>query len=160
MYMYIYIYIYTYVYTNKTINQHLSLYTYTYMCLYAYIYIYIYVCNHPFVPPTSLIESSGRVRRAGLRCLRCAAGSERLAEYGWKPHRVVLGSNTSYWYMCEKQRGTVSSNWLFQTVLFQQYSANLAGSRLSKRGSGPRRPRLDILYQIISDDIIILQYTI
>ena len=43
-----------------------------------------------------------------------------------------LGSNKNtspasfYWYVREKQKGTVSSNLRFQTVPFQQYSANLS----------------------------------
>ena len=56
---------------------------------------------------------------------------ERLAEYGWKSHRVfVVKKNLSrasmYCYMREQPRGMVSSNSRFQTVLFQQYSANLS----------------------------------
>ena len=55
---------------------------------------------------------------------------ERLAEYGWKPHRVFLAQKTTlrgsiYWYMRERQRCTVSSNSRSQTALFPQYSANL-----------------------------------
>ena len=57
--------------------------------------------------------------------------SERLAEYGWRPHRDFLDRKnlqraSTYWYMREKQRGTVSSNSRFQMVLVQQYSANLS----------------------------------
>ena len=60
-----------------------------------------------------------------------AAYVDRLAEYGWKPHRDCLArKNLSrasvYWHMHETQRGTVSSKSRFQTVLFQQYSANLS----------------------------------
>ena len=58
---------------------------------------------------------------------------ERLAEYGWKPHRDSLAPKSLsraliYWYMCSNQRGTASSNSRFQTVLvlFQQYSADLS----------------------------------
>ena len=62
---------------------------------------------------------------------RCMWRVERLAEYGWKPHRASLAlkglSRASiYWYMREKQRRTVSSNSNCQTVLVQQYSANLS----------------------------------
>ena len=58
---------------------------------------------------------------------------ERLAEYGWKPHRFSLAQRglsraSIYWYMHEQQRRTVSSNWRRQTVLFQQYSTNLSFS--------------------------------
>ena len=54
--------------------------------------------------------------------------NERLAEYAWKPHRICLAqtklSPASFdCYMREKQRGKVSSNPRFQTVLFQEYSA-------------------------------------
>ena len=54
-----------------------------------------------------------------------------MPEYGWKPHRVVLAnrkllSASCYWYIRQKQRGTVSSNSRFQTVLVQQFSANIS----------------------------------
>ena len=57
--------------------------------------------------------------------------TERGADYGRKPHRDCLPpKNLSwasiYWYMREQLRGTVSSNTTFQTVPFQQYSANLS----------------------------------
>ena len=50
---------------------------------------------------------------------------------GWKPHRIRLAQTSLslapfHWYMHEQQRGTVSSNSRSQTVLFQQYSANLS----------------------------------
>ena len=56
---------------------------------------------------------------------------KRLVEYGWKPHRDVLAQEyisrpSIYWYMHETQKGKVSSNSSLQTVLFQQYSANLS----------------------------------
>ena len=56
---------------------------------------------------------------------------ERLAEYGWKPHRDSLARKTLsrasiYWYMREKQRGMVASNSRFQRELFQRYSINLS----------------------------------
>ena len=62
----------------------------------------------------------------------------RLAEYGWKPHhdRDFLAQHKKqqahapfYSYMCEQQRGTVSSKSGFQAVLFQRYSANLSMNR-------------------------------
>ena len=67
----------------------------------------------------------------GLRVGQLRAACERLAEYGWKPHRDFLARKSQspapfYWYMRETQRGTVSSNSRFQTILFQQYSANLS----------------------------------
>ena len=37
-----------------------------------------------------------------------------------------LSAASFHWYMRDKQRGTVSSNSRFQTVLFQQCSANLS----------------------------------
>ena len=45
----------------------------------------------------------------------CAHNIERLAECGWKPHRIVVAqTNLSRpsicWCTCEKQRGSVSSN--------------------------------------------------
>ena len=63
---------------------------------------------------------------------------ERLAEYGWKPHRDMLAQQkqskaSTYWYMRETQRGTLSSNSRFQTVPFQQCSANL-----SRQGEEPK----------------------
>ena len=69
-------------------------------------------------------------KRGPLRC-RPKPVLERLAEYGWKPHRDLLAQKSLsrasiYWYMRETQRGTVSSNSRFQTVLFQQCSANLS----------------------------------
>ena len=57
---------------------------------------------------------------------------ERLAEYGWGPHRVVLGSTKKlsrasvYWCAREKQRGAVSSSSRFQTILLQRYAANIS----------------------------------
>ena len=62
--MYIYIYIYVCI--------HVYIYIYIYIPLSIYIYIYICMCS------------------PSLR-LMCDA-FERLAEYGWKPHRVVVGS--------------------------------------------------------------------
>ena len=55
--------------------------------------------------------------------------TETLAEYDWKPHRDLLAPKSLSpasidWHMYETQRGTVSSNSRFQTVLFQQYSTN------------------------------------
>ena len=52
---------------------------------------------------------------------RLRISCERLAEYGWKPHRVFSAQNnllraSIYWYMREQQRGTVSSNSRFQTA--------------------------------------------
>ena len=57
---------------------------------------------------------------------------ERLAEYGWKPHRIALAQKklsraSIYWHMREKWRGTVSSSSRFQTVLFQQHSTSPSG---------------------------------
>ena len=57
--------------------------------------------------------------------------AEMLAEYGWKPHRDFLAQKKQspapvHWYVHEQLKGTVFSNWRFQTVLFQQYSANLS----------------------------------
>ena len=101
VYIYIYIRIYTYIYI------------YIHVCRYIHIYIYIYIHiwflwpgdNHPLI--------------------------ERLAEYGWKPHRdCLVQTNLSlasmYWYMRETQRGTVSSNSRAHTALFQEYSTNLS----------------------------------
>ena len=67
----------------------------------------------------------------GLQQLPRPAIDERLAEYGWKPHRDCLAQRnlsraSIYWYMREQQRGTVSSNSRVQTALVQQYSANLS----------------------------------
>ena len=66
---------------------------------------------------------------------------ERLAEYSWKSHRVVLAQKqlspaSLYWHLREKQRGTVSSNTRFQTALFRQYSANLSLIDVLKVGVG------------------------
>ena len=63
------------------------------------------------------------------------ASDERLAEYGWKPHREFLAQQQpspapSYLYMHDKQKGTVSSNSRFQTVLFRPYSAKLSSEEL------------------------------
>ena len=57
--------------------------------------------------------------------------NEKLAEYGWKPHRDrVARKNLSrasiYRYTHENQRGTASSNSRCQTVPFRQHSANLS----------------------------------
>ena len=38
--------------------------------------------------------------------------------------------NSIDWYVCEKQRGTISLNSRFPTVLFQQHSANLSRLRV------------------------------
>ena len=59
--------------------------------------------------------------------------SERLAEYGRKPHRDLLAQQTisrasTHWRMFETQRGTASSNSRFQAVLLQQCSANISVS--------------------------------
>ena len=65
--------------------------------------------------------------------------NQSLAEYGWKPHRIVgaqksISRASTHWYMREKQGGTVSSNSRFQTVLFKQYSANLSRITVPQRG--------------------------
>jgi hypothetical protein len=67
---------------------------------------------------------------------------EKLAEYDWKPHCVFLAQKSRswasiYWYMREKQRGTVSTDLRFQTVQFKQYSANLSLSDVPRRRRGP-----------------------
>ena len=61
---------------------------------------------------------------------------ERLAECGWKPDRYLLAQTnlsmaSTYWYMHATESVTVSSNSRFQTVLFQQHSANLSDLGLS-----------------------------
>ena len=77
-------------------------------------------------------------KRAGTGPDTLPAGSvmrrrlhERLADHGWKPHRELLAQKqlshaSIYWHMRETQRGAVSSNSRYQTVLFQQYSTNLS----------------------------------
>ena len=56
---------------------------------------------------------------------------ERMVEYGWKPNRKGLAQPNIACasidlHMRAEQRGTVSSNSKFLTVLFQQNSANLS----------------------------------
>ena len=56
---------------------------------------------------------------------------EMLAEYGWKPHQELLTKKQQIpaqfeWYTHGKLWGTVLSNSKHQTVLVQQYSANLS----------------------------------
>ena len=56
---------------------------------------------------------------------------ERLAEHGWKPHQTCVAQKqqlqaSAYRHMRKHQGSTISSNPRFQTVLFQQYSANLS----------------------------------
>ena len=52
-----------------------------------------------------------------------------------KPNQTVylaqtnLSQTSIYWYMRDTQRGPDSSNSRFQTILFQQYSANLSQSQ-------------------------------
>ena len=64
-------------------------------------------------------------------CVQYVVWCERLAEYGWKPHRAVslqkeISRASSCRSMREKQRSTVSSKSRFQTVLLQPYSASLS----------------------------------
>ena len=68
---------------------------------------------------------------------------ERLAEYGWKPHRIVLAHtdksrSSNFWHMREpqrRQRCTVSWNSRFQTVQIQQHSANLSSVAILQDGT-------------------------
>ena len=78
-----------------------------------------------------------RIRDLAERAAK--ALNERLAEYGRKPHRDVLAQKgislaSIYWYMRETQKGTVSSNSRFKTVLVQQYSANLSSKGVPRKG--------------------------
>ena len=55
-------------------------------------------------------------------------------EYGWKPHRVFVGSKRlitglNSIGMREKQKGTLSSNSRSQAVPFRQYSTKLSPSQ-------------------------------
>ena len=73
--------------------------------------------------------------------LSMEAVAERLAEYGWKPHRDSLAQQnlaraSSHWYMHGTQRGTVSSNSRFRTVPFQQGSASLSVDLASAQQPG------------------------
>ena len=77
--------------------------------------------------------------------------NERLAEYGWKPHQMFVAQKclsraSIYWYMHETKEGTVSSNSRFQTVSFQQYSANLS-LKVSHRLTGKRSKLLTWVLQ-------------
>ena len=69
--------------------------------------------------------------QASIRKLRFSGtDTERLAEYGWKPHRDLWAQikqlrASIQWYMRKTQR----ANSRFQTVLFQQYSANLSDTQ-------------------------------
>ena len=97
-------------------------------------------------------EADGAARtpsRAGRR-----AHHERLAEFGWKPHRDLLAQKSLsrasiYWHMRETQRGTVSSNSRFRTVLIQQYSADLSyqenkSCRQRRRHTAKRQDQFDV----------------
>ena len=88
-------------------------YTYTYISLSLYIYIYIYIYHYQHALST------------------CALRNREVGGARLEPHRFfVAQANISrasiYLYMRGKQGGTVSSNSRFQTVQFQQYSANLS----------------------------------
>ena len=66
------------------------------------------------------------------------SSDERLAEYGWKPHRDFLARKSRspapfYWHMRETTRGTVSSNSRFQTALCRQHSAKLSSEAPARR---------------------------
>ena len=63
-------------------------------------------------------------RKTCLRGWRKTVGN--LIESVWPPTNISQAS--IYWYMRDKQKGTVSSNSRFQTGLFQQYSAILSMS--------------------------------
>ena len=74
-----------------------------------------------------------RVQGQVFRDLRGRRGRyERLAEYGWKPHRDVLPQKAYHrpqcTAICVKNRGTVSSNSRFQTVLLQARKLHVYGS--------------------------------
>ena len=87
-------------------------------------------CGSCSCHPRALSQArASALRLRGRGCL-----NERLAEYGWRPHRVALAQQqlsraSIYWYMREQQRGTASSSSRFQAVLFQQYSTNLSRKR-------------------------------
>ena len=62
--------------------------------------------------------------RCGLTLAESVGAScERLAEYGWKPHRVLVAPKNQsqapiYWYVRETQGGTISSSSRFQAVYY------------------------------------------
>ena len=107
---------------------------YTCMCVYIYIYIErervscsmcitnIRMYNYIYI--YILLPGAQRFATRGCMC-------ERLAEYGWNPHRDFLArtnrsQSSIYWYVREQHRGTVSLNSKCQRVLSQEYSANLS----------------------------------
>ena len=82
--IYIYIYIYVCMYECMYVCMYVYMYVcvciyiYIYICMYVYIYIYIYIyITNLFLDPPSRIPLWG-------------TEIERLAEYGWKPHRVLF----------------------------------------------------------------------
>ena len=87
--------------------------------------------------------------QASLLHLRVERSTERLAEYCWTPHRCLWLKTTYHKLLvtgiwCVNIRGdTVSSNSRFQTVLFQQQSANLSSTyEAHRRGERPMRSTL------------------
>ena len=91
---------------------------------------------------------------ARQRCIRSASGRARRSIgtarlRGWLNTvgnlielfscQNSLSRASTYWYMRENQRGTVSSNSRFRTVLFQQYSHADLSRRCCCRGSAPGR---------------------
>ena len=102
--------------TNNNNNNHYYYYNYYYYYYYYHYYTYYYDYYY-FVLP----QWSGAAR----------SENEWLPKHSWKPNRDVLVQTSQLpasfaWYMREQQRGTVSSKSRFQTVLVQQYSANLS----------------------------------
>ena len=68
------------------------------------------------------LSMSSQTSQQSMRGWRSTVGN--LIEIVWLQQKLSLAS--VYWHMRETQRGTVSSNSRFRTVLFQQYSANLS----------------------------------
>ena len=91
---------------------------------------------------SGLQSTTKNTNRAWVRSVpqRCTRTGERLAEYGWKPHRDLfaetnLSPSPFYWYVREHRRGTVLLN-SFEvsnatiSIVFRQ-PLNSAGTSLS-----------------------------
>ena len=78
-------------------------YTYAYMCVCIYMYMYVYIYIHTYtlggdhMTHVEALQWLNCIFTGSLRANMCCGRPipERLAEYGWKPHRDLFGSNKS-----------------------------------------------------------------
>ena len=116
MYVCMCIYIYIYIYIHMYLYVYVCVCTYTYICMYIYIYIYYYIIQ---------------VHMSWIRAYKLSRVVRRKTHNYWcTRHRHLLrtpSAGARLLDICMRRRwGMVSSSPRLQTLLFQQYSANLS----------------------------------